>query len=661
MKPSRTARLRGQFGFRLLAGILAVVLPITILLAVLLVRDASSSLTDAAQRTLSTAARTTGDRVEAWVSDRRADMNVVASALTGNPLRGQGVAAYLQDLDKAYGSYDSIQIADTKGRLLSTSTPGHTFTVAGQAWFAAAAAGKPVVSPIYRDGGELRWVVAHPILGAKDQTVAVVLGDLRESTLARFLHGEELGKTGESILVDPKGRLILSSALGRTTTEPKMLAAGALAKSVDMKRSQVLAGRAPVRGLGWTAITQQRRSVALAATHDQRNLAILLVIIATALAAIFAYFFARNSTRPLTALADGAERVRGGDLSVRVAPRGSNEIRALGVAFNSLVESLRVLESLGGLIAQMKGASAQMSTAASELSTASDELASTTTQQTTAATQTSETMEDLSRTAGGIADHVDAVAAQAAATREALAEATANIDSSSERTLALAERSDEIGEITKLINTIADQTNLLALNAAIEAARAGEAGSGFAVVAEEVRRLAEDSKKSAKDISEIVEATQAETRASVAAMEKGSKQLQGGLTLMESVMETMSRVRQATQDQRTASRQVVSTMDGVTDASRQTAMTSQEIAAAAARLVSLAEELEAKAGAAEAQREADAAATAPAAAPFRRTDSGAFWPSVGTGNGSAHGGDPAAEPPPANGAPPPAHAESKER
>ncbi|MEA2493344.1 MAG: methyl-accepting chemotaxis protein, partial [Thermoleophilaceae bacterium] len=553
MRPTRTAPLRGQFGFRLLAGTLAVFLPITILLAILLVRDASSSLTDAAQRTLSTAARTTGDRVDAWVTDRRADMNVVASALTLNPLRGEGVAAYLKDLDKAYGSYDSIQIDSLGGQLLSTSRPGQSFPVKGQAWFDQAAAGKAVVSPIYRDNGRLRWIVAHPILGAKDQPVAVVLGDLKESTLARFLHGEELGKTGESILVDPKGRLILSSRLGRSTTETQMLAAGALERQVSTPSAsrglsgqngfsryktggvEVLAGHAPVAGLHWAAVTEQHSSVALAATHDQRNLAILLVAIATALAALFAFFFARNSTRPLTALAYAAERVRGGDLSVRVAARGSNEVRALGVAFNSLVESLRVLESLGGLIAQMKAASAQMSSAATELSSASDELAETTTQQTAAATQTSSTMEDLSRTAGGIADHVDAVAGQAGDTREALTEAAENIRASSERTEALAQRSDEIGEILGLINSIADQTNLLALNAAIEAARAGEAGSGFAVVAEEVRRLAEDSKKSAKDIAEIVEATQTDTHASVQAMEKGSTQLAGGLSLMEDV------------------------------------------------------------------------------------------------------------------------------
>jgi methyl-accepting chemotaxis protein len=312
----------------------------------------------------------------------------------------------------------------------------------------------------------------------------------------------------------------------------------------------------------------------------------------------------------------------------------------------------------------MKAASTQMSAAANDLSAASDELTMNTTRQTTAATQTSATMEDLSRTAGRIADHVDDVASRAAQTRAALAEANAHIDSSSERTMALADRSDEIGEITKLINQIADQTNLLALNAAIEAARAGEAGTGFAVVAEEVRRLAEDSKKSAKDIAEIVEATQTETHASVMAMERGSKQLQGGLALMESVMETMGEVRHATQDQRTASRQVVGTMDGVTDASRHSAQTSQEIAAASSRLVSLAAELEATAAAAEKQRETDTAEVRRAAR-RTKTESGALWPSVGGENGAPER-EPAAGGAPepgrgGNGSPAPAPAKTTER
>src|SRR5207237_4696415 len=100
-----------------------------------------------------------------------------------------------------------------------------------------------------------------------------------------------------------------------------------------------------------------------------------------------------------------------------------------------------------------------------------------------------------------IAETVEAVAAQAAETRDNLERAESDIQASSERTVALAERVNQIGAILTLINEISDQTNLLALNAAIEAARAGEGGRAFAVVAEEGRRLGERSRGSAAEVA----------------------------------------------------------------------------------------------------------------------------------------------------------------
>jgi methyl-accepting chemotaxis protein len=256
-------------------------------------------------------------------------------------------------------------------------------------------------------------------------------------------------------------------------------------------------------------------------------------------------------------------------------------VRGLAEAFNAMVASL------GALVNQVRTASTEVTSAAAELSASSEELAATTTEQSAAVTEASATTEELARASSSIADTVDEVAAQSAETRDNLEQAEADIVASSERTLALAERVGEIGAILTLINDIADQTNLLALNAAIEAARAGESGRGFAVVAEEVRRLAERSKTSAADIATIIEGVHTETNATVMAMEKGAKQMQQGLALLETVTEATAQVRLTTQQQRSATGQVVETMEQLTDASRQVSATAQQIASAAALLANL--------------------------------------------------------------------------
>jgi methyl-accepting chemotaxis protein len=324
----------------------------------------------------------------------------------------------------------------------------------------------------------------------------------------------------------------------------------------------------------------------LAPVHKQVKRAVIIVLIGTLLAFAVSLALAARTTRPIRLLTDAARRAAGGDLAARVRPEGSIELKTLGESFNAMLGTSQ------RLVTSVTGAGIEVNSAAAELSASSDELAATTTQQSAAVTQATSTTEELARASAAIADTVDDVASQTAETKDNLEQAEADITLSSERTLALAHKVNDIDALLDLINEIADQTNLLALNAAIEAARAGENGLGFAVVADEVRRLAERSKTSAGEINTIIRAVQGETNATVMAMEKGAKQMQRGLTLLEAVTDANAQVRMTTQQQRSATAQVVETMEQLNDSSRQVSATADQIASAAGNLADLAGNLE---------------------------------------------------------------------
>lgn len=598
--------LRHRFASRLVAAILLVSVPLMLVLAAILTTQASTSLSAEAKATGRAVSIAVALRLENWTSQRRADMKVAAGTASGQ-LASPATAALLAQLDKASGSYLRIDVVDLRGNTLASSRAGSGSSVVGQDWFHEASAGKPVLTTLVRRGDHLQWIIAQPVLGAGGGVQGVVVGELDAGRLTTLLSDDELTAGSDIVVADSAHLLVYDSeGVSQAGAASTRFAAAALTRTIDNVATQqattsadpgtarftdadghdVIVGYDVVDDLGWIVMVQRHASSVLAPVARQRQHAAVIVVVGAVLAVGVSVALAWWSTRPIKRLTEVARKVTNGDLTARAKLEGASEIVVLSGSFNEMVGTCH------RLIEQVSAAGVDVNSAAAELSASSDELAATTTQQSAAVIEARATTEELARSSAAIADTIDDVARQTAETRVNLERAEVDISLSSERTLVLASRVNDIGALLDLINDISDQTNLLALNAAIEAARAGENGLGFAVVADEVRRLAERSKTSARDIAEIVAAVQGETNATVMAMEKGAKQMQRGLTLLEAVTDANGQVRMTTQQQRSATAQVVETMEQLNDASRQVSATAQQIAAAAGNLADLAGSLE---------------------------------------------------------------------
>jgi methyl-accepting chemotaxis protein len=316
--------------------------------------------------------------------------------------------------------------------------------------------------------------------------------------------------------------------------------------------------------------------------------------------------------RSVTEFLTIVSQIARGDLTLR----GQVTNDALG----NVVDSVNyMLDNFTKVLERVRKAAIDVSSSANEILVASEEMANGATQQDQEITNTSSAVEELTVSMKQVSNNAEASAEAARRaldaaeqgnrsvrdTLEGMQRIRASVQATGKKIKSLGDRSLEISEIINVINDITEQTNLLALNAAIEAARAGEAGRGFAVVADEVRKLAEHSRTATKDIAALIKAIQAETNEAVVVMEEGTKEVEVGARLadqagkaLEAISSVVRQSAELVQEISLASKQQVRGTEGVANAmqiisniTRQTSQGARQTARTVEQMVKLSEQL----------------------------------------------------------------------
>lgn len=361
---------------------------------------------------------------------------------------------------------------------------------------------------------------------------------------------------------------------------------------------------------GWTIALGAYEKEVLAELNDLEKLMMIITVVILIIGAIVTYFISLSITKPIYAVVKTGEFLTQGDFTHKVAQKYTkrkDEIGKLARTFNHIIESITEMighvhvnsEKVNEAATAMSIQAVETTNIAKQIESSMDLIQSGANSQVQTSEESSKLIEEM--TAGiqnlaeistHIADDTNQINNRVIIGRDSIQDAVRQIDKiqnrAKETTGAIAkleQDSMEIGQITQIIRDISEQTNLLALNASIEAARAGEAGKGFSVVAEEIRKLAEETANSVSKINELINKIQGNTSIAVQIMDLTRKDVEKGRNIVyevgkefETIAESIVRIANQINDMSAISEEMAASTEEVSASVEEMATTAQESA-----------------------------------------------------------------------------------
>ena len=565
--------------------------------------------------------------IERFMSDAKGLTEALAATPTARSMDAAQIKEMIVAAQQKNPYMELIYVMDASGMQIAR-TSGSLANRADRPYFKDAMAGKLHFSDAYISSFTKAPTVtiSTAIRDAAGKPIGVFAADISLKSLWSMAEAVKVGQGGYLDIVDNRGKLLAhpdkdkvqqnESVADRSYIAAVLQGQSGSQESASTRGEQAMISYSPAKSIGWGVVAYLPSSeVSSQIWTIVLTMAGLLLLVAVCAGAT-AVYSAKGLAQPLLVLDEAAERMADGDLSRSFEVDGVEEIMHLGDSIT------RMQQNLHGMIKQVASSSEHLAASSEELTASADQSAQASQQVAQSITDVAHGTDDQLKAVQQAAHGVEAMSsriqevaanlgqmahsstetAQAARGGEKAVQTAvkqmqlieSSVSQSAEVVARLGERSQEIGQIVDTISGIAGQTNLLALNAAIEAARAGEQGRGFAVVADEVRKLAEQSQEAAKRIAELISEIQGDTQSAVVAMQDGTREVERGTAvvddaghtftqivgLIDSMYQQVQHVSQAAQEIGAHSQDVVQSVQRIESISRETAGHTQTVSAA---------------------------------------------------------------------------------